>query len=183
MTSTTCFSRDELKNYLLGDLPEAASGAVALHVETCVECEATVTELDRESDTLITSLREPVAQVRVLKAGQPYRQLTVKQTAHSLRLGAGEYEIEIVSNADGLEIENGSFTLKRGETWLARIVHREGAADHGHPAVDEPTYEGKTLAEWLALLHRERSTKQLYEACQALDKLAIGDDTAKAVEA
>jgi len=48
--------------------PEAASGAVALHVETCVDCEATVTELDRGSDTLIKSLREPVAQVEPASA-------------------------------------------------------------------------------------------------------------------
>jgi serine/threonine protein kinase len=61
MTDTTCFSRDELRSYLLGELPEPASGEVAMHVETCQSCEATVSELDRESDTLIESLRQPVA--------------------------------------------------------------------------------------------------------------------------
>ncbi|HUG68836.1 MAG TPA: protein kinase, partial [Pirellulaceae bacterium] len=142
-----------------------------------------VITLQTTAGQLIIETATPDVEVRVLKAGQPHRQLSLKQSAQSLRLGAGEYEIEIISDADGLEIENGRFTLKRGETWLAKIVHRDGTTGNGHPAVDAPTYEGKTLAEWLALLQRERSAKQLHEACQALDKLAVGDDTAKAVEA
>jgi hypothetical protein len=142
-----------------------------------------VITLQTTAGQLVIETDSPDVEVRVLKAGQPYRELTVTQNAKSLRLGAGEYEIEIVSDADGLEIVNGSFTLKRGETWLAKIVHRAGTTDNGHPVADEPTYEGKTLAEWLALLRRERSAKQLYEACQALDKLATGDDTADAVAA
>jgi hypothetical protein len=78
--------------------------------------------------------------------------------------------------------------LKRGETWLAKIVHREIASDPTgvhtvQPAADEPTYEGKTLAQWLALLRRERSAKQLHEACKALERLATGDDTTEAVAA
>jgi len=142
-----------------------------------------VITLQTTAGQLVIETDSPNVEVRVLKAGQPYRELTVTQNAKSLRLGAGEYEIEIVSDADGLEIENGRFTLKRGETWLAKIVHREGVNESAHPAVDEPTYEGKTLAEWLALLQRERSVKQLCEACQALDKLATGDDTEGAVAA
>ncbi|MBI2481587.1 MAG: protein kinase, partial [Planctomycetia bacterium] len=142
-----------------------------------------VITLQTMAGQLVIETDSPDVEVRVLKAGRPYRQLTVTHNAKSLRLGAGEYEIEIISDADGLEIENGRFTLKRGETWLARIVHRDGVNDSAHPVVDLPTYEGKTLAEWLALLRRERSAKQLYEACQALEKLATGDDTADAVAA
>ena len=162
-----------------------------------------VITLQTGSGQLVIETASPDVEVRVLKAGQPHRQLTIKQKAQSLRLGAGEYEIEIVSAADGLEIENGIYTLKRGETWLAKIVHRRDAretqlvqgAEERQPVVapvgdvytgrvsDEPTYEGKTLAQWLAQLRRERSPKQFYEACRALGKLATGEDTAEAVAA
>ncbi|MDA1050670.1 MAG: protein kinase [Planctomycetota bacterium] len=162
-----------------------------------------VITLQTTAGQLVIETSTPDVEVRVLKAGQPYRNLTLKQTAESLRLGAGEYEIEIISGADGLEIENGSYTLKRGETWLARIVHRETITDEKRaspsgemyggmesmdggampPASREPTYEGKTLGQWLALLRRERSAKQLVEACRALDKLGLGDDTEEAVAA
>jgi HEAT repeat protein/tRNA A-37 threonylcarbamoyl transferase component Bud32 len=142
-----------------------------------------VMTLQTTAGQLVIETATPDVEVRVMKAGQPYRQLTLKQQANSLRLGAGEYEVEIISDADGLEIENGRFTLKRGETWLARIVHRGDTNEVGRPTVNQPTYEGKTLAEWLALLRQERSAKQLYESCQALDKLVIGDDASEAVEA
>jgi HEAT repeat protein len=142
-----------------------------------------VMTLQTTAGQLVIETATPDVEVRVVKAGQPYRQLTLKQQANSLRLGAGEYEVEIISDADGLEIENGTFTLKRGETWLAKIVHRGDTNEGGRPAVNQPTYEGKTLAEWISLLRRERSAKQLFEACRALDKLATGDDTAEAIAA
>ena len=51
-----------------------------------------------------------------------------------------------------MEIENGRYTLKRGETWVAKIVHRGSANDtrivvdptlndYVHPVLHEPTYE------------------------------------------
>ena len=45
MTKIACFSRKTLREYLLGDLPEAALDQVAQHVEECVDCEATVAVL------------------------------------------------------------------------------------------------------------------------------------------
>ena len=124
---------------------------------------------------------EPDVIVRVLKSGQPHRQLTLGKKANSLRLGAGEYEIEIVGEADGLNVQNGHFTLKRGDTWIAKIVLRRAnsglvvtdanARDPVSP--DEPTYEGQILTQWLRLLRRERSPLQLHDACKTLDKLNI----------
>lgn len=154
-----------------------------------------VITLQTSAAQLVIETSSPDVEVRVLKAGQPHRQLTVTKQAASLRLGAGEYEIEIVGKADGLEIENGKYTLKRGDTWLAKIVHRQSSNRTGDttapfvmtgetekPPVG-PTYEGKTLDQWLALLGQERSPKQFFEACQALEKLATGDDTEQAVAA
>lgn len=150
-----------------------------------------VITLQTSSGQLVIETATPDVEVRVLKAGKPHRQLTLTQSAKSLRLGAGDYEIEIVSPADGLVIENGSYTLKRGDTWLAKIVHHEGKAVQQMaanettqiPSGDAPTYDDKTLQQWLTLLRRERSPRQLYEACNALEKLATGDHAAEAVEA
>lgn len=48
MSRATCFSKDELRSYLLGALPDRQLDAVAFHVENCVDCETTVSLLDRD---------------------------------------------------------------------------------------------------------------------------------------
>lgn len=62
MTETQCLAREKLRSYVLGELPEPESFRVLSHLEECSDCEATVSALDRESDTLIESLRTPVVQ-------------------------------------------------------------------------------------------------------------------------
>ncbi len=154
-----------------------------------------VITLDTTAGQLVIETASPDVEVRLLKAGKPYQTLMLKQQARSLRLGAGEYEIEIISDSDGLEIENGRYTLKRGETWLAKIVHRSRDAetqetanlsasdDQRRLSLGKPTYEGRTLQQWLGTLRTERSPQQYYEACRALTKLATGQDAADAVRA
>ena len=149
-----------------------------------------VITLQTTSGQLVIETATPDVEVLVRKAGEPYRRLTLQQKASSLRLGAGEYEVEILGPADSLEIENGSYTLRRGETWVAKIVHSD---DRG-PGEDvisgasvassiEPTYDGKTLEQWLAQLRRDRSTKSFYEAMQALELLVNGENADEAVAA
>ncbi len=142
-----------------------------------------VITLQLTSGQLVIETSTPDVEVRILKAGQPHRQLTLNHTANSLRLAAGEYDIEITSDADGLQIENGRFTLKRGETWLAKIVHKEGDPVAAAPRTEGPTYDGRTLDQWIALLLQDRSPKQFYEATRALDKLATGPREGEAITA
>lgn len=157
--------------------------------------------LQTNSGTLVIETNTPDVEVRVMKAGKPYKQMVVSQKAGSLRLGAGEYEVQLLSKADSLQVENGTYTLKRGETWLARVVQK---ADNSpidstdtlwdkfgqsqlaagvHAESSAPTYEGKTLQQWITLLKTERSPKQLYEGCQALTQLAVGAKQNEASEA
>lgn len=119
-----------------------------------------VITLQLPSGQLVIETSTPDVEVRILKAGQPHRQLTLNHTANSLRLAAGEYDIEITSDADGLQIENGRFTLKRGETWLAKIVHQEGTPVVTAPRPEGPTYDGRSLDQWIALLLQDHSPKQ-----------------------
>jgi serine/threonine protein kinase len=171
-------------------------GAVASLLLAVIAMGVVIT-LQTTSGQLVIETASPDVEVRILKAGEPYRDLILEQQAETLRLGAGEYEIEIISNSDGLLIENGSYTLRRGETWLARIIHqpsataaktfnnRDAAVDRGQrePSSDAPTFESKTLAQWLELLRRERSPKQVYEACRALKKLASGEEADETIDA
>lgn len=59
MSNATCFDPGTLKDYLLGKLSDAQSDAVAAHLEACLSCEATISQLDRASDTLTNGLRAP----------------------------------------------------------------------------------------------------------------------------
>jgi hypothetical protein len=60
MPSANCFDASTLKDYLLGKLSDEQSDVVAAHLEACLRCEATVSQLDRASDTLTNGLRLPV---------------------------------------------------------------------------------------------------------------------------
>lgn len=59
MPSANCFDAPTLKDYLLGRLSDEQSDVVAAHLEACLSCEATVSQLDRASDTLTNGLRLP----------------------------------------------------------------------------------------------------------------------------
>ncbi|WP_197454953.1 protein kinase domain-containing protein [Stieleria varia] len=170
-----------------------ASGWIWLAMATLLVAAGIVITLQMNSGQLVIETASPDVEVRILKSGETHRQLKLSQTAESLRLGAGEYDIEIVSDADGLEVENGQFTLKRGETWLAKIVQRDSAtmaatptSDSTSPAIasiDQPTYEGKTFDQWLRLMLQERSPGQFYEAVRAFHKLAVHEHSDEAVAA
>jgi anti-sigma factor RsiW len=61
MSNATCFDPGTLQDYLLGKLSDEQSDAVAAHLEACLSCEATISQLDRASDTLTNGLRMPAA--------------------------------------------------------------------------------------------------------------------------
>ena len=45
MNQPNCPSRDKLQGFVSGAIPEEQAEAVAEHLETCVECEATVEQI------------------------------------------------------------------------------------------------------------------------------------------
>src|SRR4026207_335064 len=86
MADLTCFTRDELREYLLGELPDGELNRVAAHLEACAACEATVSQLDPDSDTLIESLRSPVQPDNL---GSAYRLAALMLSLGSLVLVVG----------------------------------------------------------------------------------------------
>lgn len=121
-------------------------------------------------------------QVRLLRDGQAEEDLTVRQGANASRIRAGNYEVVIEQPSDTLVISDNTFTLRRGETIVTRITRRSGDervamqsdTQVGQPPAVSPgpTYEGKNLDQWLAVLERERAPDQVATALKAIDALA-----------
>lgn len=60
MRGRECVAEEDLRAFLLGDLPHPRCGTVVAHLETCADCEATARRLDGLTDPVIRSLREAV---------------------------------------------------------------------------------------------------------------------------
>jgi anti-sigma factor RsiW len=61
MPSHDCVPEEQLRAFLLGDLPEGPARAVAGHLEGCPDCEAAARRLDGLADPLLRSLRRALA--------------------------------------------------------------------------------------------------------------------------
>ncbi len=72
--------------------------------------------------------------VKLLKDGKPVDGIQVSHGTTSTRLQADNYEITIDGPSDGLVIDNDKFTLKNGETVVARITKE---SDRPSPGVSE----------------------------------------------
>jgi tRNA A-37 threonylcarbamoyl transferase component Bud32 len=57
MSAPECVSPEQLRAFLLGELPEGSALAVANHLETCPVCEAAAGQLDDLTDQAISALR------------------------------------------------------------------------------------------------------------------------------
>jgi serine/threonine protein kinase len=122
-------------------------------------------------------------QVRLVREGEPVEDLTIQHGTIATHVRAGDYEVVIDQPSDALVISDNTFTLRRGETVVTRITRRGPAepvdtlldtriAETPPTAAPGPTYEGKTLHEWLALLERERAAPQVGAALNAIERLA-----------
>lgn len=134
--------------------------------------------------------------VRLLKDGRKYDDLTIRQGAEATKVYAGQYEVVLEGGSDDLVVKDGVFTVRRGTTEVAIITrkpklsinpprgdspHQTNPLAHGS---DVPTFDGKTLDEWLALLRRERSARSVVDSLQAVLKLSgpeFSDETDGAV--
>jgi serine/threonine protein kinase len=60
MRGSDCISDDDLRAFLLGELPERVARVVSDHLEHCPACEATASALDADTDPTVRSLRRAV---------------------------------------------------------------------------------------------------------------------------
>ena len=59
MSGIGCPTREELTSYALGKISEADGDAISRHLETCTQCDATLSELEASTDRLIDLCRQP----------------------------------------------------------------------------------------------------------------------------
>ena len=59
MNAPTHPTREQLSAFLLGTMPTDETEGLVEHVETCVECEATLEELESVADSFVQELRQP----------------------------------------------------------------------------------------------------------------------------
>ncbi|MCA9176732.1 MAG: serine/threonine protein kinase, partial [Planctomycetales bacterium] len=57
LASQSCFTRQQLRDYLTGLLDEAVADEIESHLHECDSCDTTLAELDGESDTMLRTLR------------------------------------------------------------------------------------------------------------------------------
>jgi serine/threonine-protein kinase len=60
MASQNCVSEQELRAFMLGELPDEAAGRVTAHLKICPACESAAARLDTVSDSILASLRRAV---------------------------------------------------------------------------------------------------------------------------
>ena len=155
----------------------------------------------------ISSPRDDVT-LQILRAGEPYKTLTVNKGQKSWSLGLGEYEVRLDETADGLVVENDQFVLKRGAEEIATIkadthsqplvanqpgrsegsvpmavdIGTEVALDLGRRESDGPRFDGRSYADWKRDFLRERSPNVRGQAVQALLALADGEQQRDAID-
>ncbi len=118
-------------------------------------------------------------QVKLVKDGKPYKNISVQQGTTSTKIRAGKYEILIDDPSDKMLIDKDSFLLKRGNTTVAKITSKpnqktSGAnavppigsgnstnQSNGRPTIDDlPTYQGKSLDQWYRSTRSSQNYRQ-----------------------
>lgn len=86
-----------------------------------------ITITTNNGELVVESLKDGV-EVRLKKSGKVVEQMEVTHGSYKTRVTAGEYELELISDADSLQIDRSKFELKRGDTVVARITERPKAS-------------------------------------------------------
>ena len=81
MSIQKCPTREELSSYIQGALPEDLSQSVTEHIETCVSCDATLDELERQGDSLFRGLRQPAPPLPELDSPDYQRAMEAAEAA------------------------------------------------------------------------------------------------------
>jgi hypothetical protein len=113
--------------------------------------------------------------IRLLSEGEQVDELQIKPGNESTRLRAGKYEVVIASASDQIVVDQDRFLIKSGETVIVR-VHRvvklsEVTVETSPPKAAgplEPTYNGRTFAQWSQQYRQERHADSIEAALTAI---------------
>lgn len=144
---------------------------------------AYVVKIATDRGELVIESSDPGVEVVVRRAGKVYDELELSQGENRTSVRSGEYEVVLKGETDGLRVEDGVFTLTRGEEAVVKITQRS----EEKPSVDmtqyigailrqnAPRYDGKTFAEWLDVARTERNPEMVLAAINAIG--ALSDET------
>lgn len=108
--------------------------------------------------------------------------LQIQPGTRATKLRSGKYEITLDAASDSFGITNGSFTIRNGDTIVAKITPKEReristnklATDQ---RLETVVYDGETLNTWLLRLKYERDPQQITLALNAL--IALADESVR----
>lgn len=129
--------------------------------------------------------------IQVIKDGSNaiVDELSIQPGAKATRLRSGKYEIHIDAPSDQFQLSADTFTIRNGETVIARVTRKTASNPPNVTAVDsgaannlvEPeantpknefTYEGRSLDDWIQIIRFDRSPKKQEEAWAAVAAMA-----------
>lgn len=91
-----------------------------------------VLELNKGTLTIQSDVDD--IRVRITRGEDVVNELKVTKSGQSVRTAAGQYQVELIGETDGLTVENGQVTLHRADTEVVKIVHNGNNAN-------PPTYK------------------------------------------
>jgi hypothetical protein len=113
--------------------------------------------------------------IRLLREGEQVDELQIKTGNESTRLTAGKYEVVIASASDQVVVDQDKFQIKSGDTVIVRVKRivklSETTNTTSPPKVAgplEPTYNGRTFAQWSQQYRQERHAESIEEALTAI---------------
>lgn len=155
-------------------------------------CAGILVVLETSQGQLVIESENAELQVKLLKEGEATTELHIEPGVQTTRLRGGKYEIVIDAPSDNFTVSNQQFTIRNGETIVAKISSKPAIAKSAtptqlaHPAMlptsqttrsdkrlESVVYEGDSLDIWLRRLKFERSDEKVL---QALDAIACMSD-------
>ena len=101
-----------------------------------------VLELDKGTLTIQSDVDD--IRVRITRGDELIDELTVTKTGQSVRVAAGQYNVEVIGETDDLTVENGQVSLHRAGVEVVRIVNNPN-----NGAATRTTAKNLSADQWL----------------------------------
>jgi serine/threonine protein kinase len=157
------------RSKILRRLLLAASLPVLIIAGILIKLETSKGQLVIESDVDNVS-------IKLLKDGKPVDGIQVSHGTTSTRLNADNYEITIDGPSDGLVIDNDKFTLKNGETVVARITRTPDSSNLAVVEAVRPAGETATSITFADPVQAMKHKLQELLVERELQRQKLGDD-------
>lgn len=105
-------------------------------------CAGVLIVLELDKGTLRIESEADDVPIRIVQGKEVVETMSVSKSGDSVRIAAGNYEVEIDGEIDGLRLDNGTVTLQRGGDDIIRIFRVLAEASSSNPAKGLPPVTG-----------------------------------------